>query len=69
MWLTLSCIGYLTVLHNAGFHAQRAAQNKDAQLRRFFGAFSGSVLVMLALFPMYVSLPLLVLSIPYTDTD
>jgi len=53
-WLTLSCVGYLTVLHQGGFHAQRAAQNKDAQLRRFFGAFSGSTLAVFALFPMYV---------------
>ncbi|KAJ5707860.1 hypothetical protein N7488_007661 [Penicillium malachiteum] len=50
-WLTLACIAYLTTLHHAGFHAQRAAQGKDALLTRFFGAFSGSAFVVFALFP------------------
>jgi len=68
VWLTLSCIGYLTVLHNAGFHAQRAAQNKDAQLRRFFGAFSGSVLVVLALFPISIAAGSLALKVS-VDTE
>lgn len=54
-WLTLSCIAFLTMLHHAGFHAQRAAQNKDALMRRFFGAYSGTAFFALALFPMYVS--------------
>lgn len=51
-WLTLSCIAFLTMLHHAGFHAQRATQNKDARTRRFFGAYSGSAFFALALFPM-----------------
>ncbi|KAJ6104043.1 hypothetical protein N7523_010363 [Penicillium sp. IBT 18751x] len=54
-WLTLSCIGYLTVLNHAGFQAQRAAQTKDAPFRRFFGAFSGASLVMFALFPITIA--------------
>jgi bacteriorhodopsin len=51
-WLVLTCAAYLTMLHHVGFHAQRAAQNKDAQTRRFFGALSGSSLAVFALYPM-----------------
>ncbi|KAJ5580298.1 Opsin [Penicillium hispanicum] len=50
-WLVLSCIAYLVTLHHGAFHAQRAAQNKDAPTRRFFGAFSGSAFAVLALYP------------------
>lgn len=56
-WLTIACVAYLVVLHHAGFHAQRAAQGKDGQTRRLFGAMSGSSLGVLALFPMYVPCP------------
>jgi bacteriorhodopsin len=52
VWLTISCIAYLVVIHHIGFHAQRAAKAKDARTRRFFGAISGSAIVVLALFPM-----------------
>ncbi|KAJ5313063.1 hypothetical protein PENANT_c018G04657 [Penicillium antarcticum] len=51
VWLTISCIAYLVVIHHIGFHAQRAAKSKDARTRRFFGAVSGSAIVVLALFP------------------
>ncbi|KAJ5096417.1 hypothetical protein NUU61_005773 [Penicillium alfredii] len=51
VWLVISCISYLTIIHHAGFHAQRAAGNKDAQTRRFYSSLSGSALVVLALFP------------------
>jgi bacteriorhodopsin len=54
VWLTISCIAYLVVIHHVGFHAQRAAKVKDARTRRFFAAVSGSAIVALALFPMYV---------------
>lgn len=52
VWLTLTCISYLVVIHHIGFHAQRAAKSKDIQTRRFFGSVSGSAIAMLALFPM-----------------
>lgn len=55
VWLTISCISYLVVIHHVGFHAQRAARVKDAQTRRFFGSLSGSAIAVLALFPMYVN--------------
>ncbi|KAJ5557985.1 hypothetical protein N7535_009477 [Penicillium sp. DV-2018c] len=51
VWLTLSCISYLAVIHHVGFHAQRAATNKDAQTRRLFTSISGSAIAILALFP------------------
>jgi bacteriorhodopsin len=52
VWLTLTCISYLVVIHHVGFHAQRAAKSKDVQARRLFGSISGSGIAMLALFPM-----------------
>ncbi|KAJ5201397.1 uncharacterized protein N7498_006060 [Penicillium cinerascens] len=67
-WLTLSCVGYLITLHHAGFHAQRATQNKDAKLRRFFGAFSGSTLVMFALYPISIAAGSLALKLS-VDTE
>ncbi|KAJ5109618.1 hypothetical protein N7532_002263 [Penicillium argentinense] len=51
VWLVVSCVAYLTVLHHGGFHAHRASLNKDAQTRRFFGALAGSTLTVFALFP------------------
>ncbi|CAI7618392.1 unnamed protein product [Penicillium pancosmium] len=50
-WLTISCLSYLTVLHFGGFHAHRASQHKDDQVRRFFGAISGLTFVVFALYP------------------
>ncbi|KAJ5658933.1 Opsin [Penicillium longicatenatum] len=67
-WLTLSCIAYLTMLHHAGFHAQRAAQNKDSMTRRFFGAYSGSAFFALALFPIAFAAGTLALKIS-VDTE
>ncbi|KAJ6098537.1 hypothetical protein N7467_000072 [Penicillium canescens] len=55
VWLTISCIAYLVVIHHVGFHAQRAAKVKDASTRRFFGALSGSAIVVLALFPITIA--------------
>lgn len=52
VWLTISCISYLVIVHHAGFHAHRAANNKDAQTRKFFGAVASSAIIALALFPM-----------------
>ncbi|KAJ5757239.1 uncharacterized protein N7511_007421 [Penicillium nucicola] len=51
VWLTISCIAYLVVIHHIGFHAQRAAKTKDVRTRRFFGAVSGSAILVLALYP------------------
>ncbi|KAJ5632047.1 Opsin [Penicillium lividum] len=67
-WLTLSCIAFLVTLHHAGFHAQRAAKTKDAQMRRFFGAFSGSAFFALALFPIALAAGTLALKIS-VDTE
>lgn len=56
VWLTLACLGYLVTLHHGGFHAQRAARNKEAGVQRFFTALSGSGFIAFALYPMYVLL-------------
>lgn len=54
VWLVISCLAFLVMLHHGGFHAHRAAGNKDVRTRRFFGALSGLGFVAFALFPMYV---------------
>jgi bacteriorhodopsin len=54
VWLVISCLAYLVLVHHGGFHAQRAAGNKDVRTKRFFAALSGLGLFAFALFPMYV---------------
>ncbi|KAJ5935827.1 Rhodopsin archaeal/bacterial/fungal [Penicillium verhagenii] len=68
VWLTLTCLAFLSMLHHAGFHAQRAAQNKDASTRRFFGAYSGLAFFALALFPITLAAGTLALKIT-VDTE
>ncbi|KAI2791952.1 hypothetical protein POX_b01981 [Penicillium oxalicum] len=51
VWLTISCVGYLVMLHHGAFYAQRAAGNRDVKVRRFFGALSGTGFLAFALFP------------------
>ncbi|CEJ55022.1 opsin [Penicillium brasilianum] len=63
VWLTISCLSYLVMLHHGGFHAQRAARNKDTRISRFFGAFSGSGFVAFALFPIALAAGSLALKI------
>lgn len=62
-WLAVVCASYLVMLHHAGFHAQRAAGNKDARTRRFFGALSGLGFVAFALFPITLAAGSLALKI------
>ncbi|KAJ5782034.1 Opsin [Penicillium paradoxum] len=68
VWLTISCISYLVVIHHVGFHAQRAARGKDAQTRRFFGSVSGSAIAVLALFPISLAAGALALRLS-VDTE
>lgn len=68
VWLTLTCISYLVVIHHVGFHAQKAAKGKDAQTRRFFGSISGSAIAMLALFPISLAAGALALRLS-VDTE
>ncbi|CDM38139.1 hypothetical protein DTO013E5_8750 [Penicillium roqueforti] len=68
VWLTLTCISYLVVIHHIGFHAQRAAKSKDIQTRRFFGSVSGSAIAMLALFPISLAAGALALRLS-VDTE
>lgn len=55
VWFTITCLSYLTVVHQIAFNGRRAASVKDSQTRRFFGSIGGFVLVVFALYPMYVS--------------
>ncbi|KAF3018321.1 hypothetical protein E8E15_005769 [Penicillium rubens] len=68
VWLTLTCISYLVVIHHVGFHAQRAAKSKDVQARRLFGSISGSGIAMLALFPISLAAGALALRLS-VDTE
>ncbi|KAJ5389043.1 uncharacterized protein N7496_000111 [Penicillium cataractarum] len=63
VWLTISCVAYLVMLHHGGFHAQRAVRNKDVQTRRFFGAFSGLGFCAFGLFPIALAAGSLALKI------
>ncbi|KAJ5233269.1 uncharacterized protein N7469_005035 [Penicillium citrinum] len=55
VWLTISCLSYLSTLHHAGFHAHRASSSQEAQVKRFFGAISGLVFVVFALYPIVIA--------------
>lgn len=55
VWFTISCIAYLTVVHQMAFNGRRAATVKDVQTRRFFGSIGGFVLVSLALYPIILA--------------
>ncbi|KAJ5605259.1 hypothetical protein N7510_010413, partial [Penicillium lagena] len=68
VWLTLSCISYLTVIHHAGFHAAHAARNKDAQTKRFFGSFAAVGLLVYALYPISLASGALALKLS-VDTE
>ncbi|CAG8260848.1 unnamed protein product [Penicillium olsonii] len=68
VWLTISCISYLVVVHHAGFHAHRAVSNKDAQTQKFFSAVASSAIVALALFPISVAAGALALKLS-VDTE
>jgi bacteriorhodopsin len=47
-WYTISCIAYLTVLYQVGYHGGRAARTKDAQIRRFFSTITTYILILYA---------------------
>jgi bacteriorhodopsin len=68
VWLTLTCLSYLVVVHHVGFNGQRAARGKDAQTRKFFGSVAGSAIVALALFPISVAAGALALRLS-VDTE
>ncbi|KAF9895219.1 hypothetical protein FE257_000121 [Aspergillus nanangensis] len=51
VWFVISAIGYLTMVYHIGVHGSRAATNKDAQTRRFFGTIVGVALFVKALYP------------------
>ncbi|KAJ6151713.1 hypothetical protein N7470_006841 [Penicillium chermesinum] len=63
VWLTITCLGFLVSLHHGGFHAQRAARNKEAQTQRFFTALSGAGFVVSALYPIALAAGTLALKI------
>jgi bacteriorhodopsin len=63
VWLVISCLAYLVLVHHGGFHAQRAAGNKDVRTKRFFAALSGLAFFAFALFPISLAAGSLALKI------
>ncbi|KAL2010848.1 hypothetical protein VTN00DRAFT_3566 [Thermoascus crustaceus] len=55
VWFTITCLSYLTVVHQIAFNGRRAASVKDSQTRRFFGSIGGFVLVVFALYPIILA--------------
>ncbi|EAW10978.1 opsin family protein [Aspergillus clavatus NRRL 1] len=51
VWFTISALGYLTTVYHVGINGGKAANNKDAQTRRFFASLSGVTLLVKALYP------------------
>lgn len=56
VWFSLSCVSYLVVVYQAGVNGQKAAVNRDAQTRRFFGSLAMVGLLVSALYLVYVPL-------------
>lgn len=54
VWFTLSCISYIVVVYQTGVNGQKAAANRDAQTRRFFGSLAMVGLLVMALYLVYV---------------
>ncbi|GFF44312.1 opsin-1 [Aspergillus udagawae] len=51
VWFTVSALGYLTTVYHVAINGGKAANNKDAQTRRFFAALSSVTLVVKVLYP------------------
>lgn len=54
VWFALSCISYLVMVYQTGVKGQKAAANRDAQTRRFFGSLAMVGLLVMALYLVYV---------------
>ncbi|KAB8078725.1 hypothetical protein BDV29DRAFT_165654 [Aspergillus leporis] len=63
VWFTISAIAYLTTVYHIGVNGGRAAVNKDAQTKRFFGTVSGVSLLVKVLFPVALAAGALALKI------
>lgn len=63
VWFTISAIGYLTTVYHIGINGSRAATNKEAQTKRFFGTVSGVTLLIKVLFPVALAAGALALRI------
>jgi bacteriorhodopsin len=50
-WYTISCIAYLTVVYQIGYHGGQAARAKDSQIRKFFGTIGPYFLILLVGYP------------------
>jgi bacteriorhodopsin len=55
VWFTISALGYLTTVYHVGINGGKAANNKDAQTRRFFASLSGATLLVKVLYPVYAT--------------
>jgi bacteriorhodopsin len=56
VWYTIACISYLTLAYQVGFKGHRTVVNRSQRARTFFSSFSGATLIILALYPMCVSI-------------
>ncbi|KAE8147775.1 hypothetical protein BDV25DRAFT_168874 [Aspergillus avenaceus] len=63
VWFTIAAIAYLTNVYHVGVHGSRAAVNRDAQTKRFFGTVAGVGLLVKVLFPVALAAGALALKI------
>jgi len=50
-WYTISCIAYLTVVYQIGYHGGRAVRAKDPQIRTFFSTICTYSLILMVGYP------------------
>lgn len=55
VWFVISCLGYLTVVYEMGFHGQKAARTKDNQTKRFYALIAMLTLLFKAVYPVVLA--------------
>ncbi|RHZ53729.1 opsin family protein [Aspergillus thermomutatus] len=68
VWFTISALGYLTMVYHIAINGGKAANNKDAQTRRFFASLSGVTLIVKVLYPVALAAGVLALKMN-VDTE
>ena len=51
-WYTISCLGYLVLVHQVFMNGSKASGEKDGQTTRFYRSFAGVTLIIKVLYPM-----------------
>ena len=54
IWYTISCLGYLVLVHQVFWNGSRTASEKDGQTVRFYRSFAGVTLLLKIFYPMFV---------------